>query len=808
MKRALTQKVNRIPACEVDNFTMVESLKPIPPEVNRRARTSAAMIGLAISMGASSLLIPQQGDGAMAAEPTTNSPLPTLPSVPAEAASVVGQQVKSAATAAAITPEAQPVNQAEETGAAKPLVQEHKVREWQPTAIVTGVARQSIVLPEIASTSSHTNNQVAVGNDRQVSNYQPKTINQIGHDIKADNLVATASDSSYGVVSNQLEQSAATEASTALPVSETTANSENLNDLLKAKQAVAINRLKESSNRLRSSLAEWKSEESVISSVRVNEQNAPVAVAGELKPTTGQTNAALGMSDWQPKVAAVEPAIVKAPEVREATVIPQPVLPVVASVYQVKPGDTIDAIARNYGVPAPILAKANNLDNPDRIQVSQLIAIPPQSTNLATGTWQAGSDQTQPYQAEPVSPSFAARNLSSASAKANLPIVTALAPNSGTEEIGVPTVPPSNWTPATASTTSVSSLGTDAVPPSYKGARYQVPTEILKTKQVAGNADRKNLQLTPAPGEPSLFNPDETPNRGPQANSKQQSNPYVERLRAEIMQLREQYRHHQSNDTLQRLNSMGQPDESNSTPKATPPNSAADARSLSNSSNPANSEYDPDRYNEALQGEIQRRQQAKPNNRATAQATVPERALVPNRREQVVATAPLGPEVYQPYNQTAPGMVAPQLPPLDNPENYLPGGVNQNFNGYIWPARGVLTSGYGWRWGRMHKGIDIAAPTGTPIFASAPGVVIYARWNSGGYGNLVDIKHADGSVTRYAHNSRIFVQEGQVVEQGQHISAMGSTGYSTGPHLHFEVHPSGRGAVNPMAFLPRNQARR
>jgi murein DD-endopeptidase MepM/ murein hydrolase activator NlpD len=105
----------------------------------------------------------------------------------------------------------------------------------------------------------------------------------------------------------------------------------------------------------------------------------------------------------------------------------------------------------------------------------------------------------------------------------------------------------------------------------------------------------------------------------------------------------------------------------------------------------------------------------------------------------------------------------------------------------------------------MHRGIDIAAPTGTPIFAAAPGVVVYARWNSGGYGNLVDIRHADGSLTRYGHNSRILVQEGQVVEQGQHISAMGSTGFSTGPHLHFEIHPPGRGAVNPMAFLPRRR---
>ncbi|MGB2925282.1 MAG: peptidoglycan DD-metalloendopeptidase family protein [Limnothrix sp.] len=146
-------------------------------------------------------------------------------------------------------------------------------------------------------------------------------------------------------------------------------------------------------------------------------------------------------------------------------------------------------------------------------------------------------------------------------------------------------------------------------------------------------------------------------------------------------------------------------------------------------------------------------------------------------------------------------VVAPQLPPLANPDEYLPGSAV--FNGYIWPAKGVLTSGYGRRWGRMHKGIDIAAPVGTPIFAAAGGEVVSAGWNSGGYGNLVKIKHQDESVTLYAHNSRILVRNGQQVKQGQQIAAMGSTGFSTGPHLHFELHKQGQGAKNPVAFLPK-----
>ena len=122
--------------------------------------------------------------------------------------------------------------------------------------------------------------------------------------------------------------------------------------------------------------------------------------------------------------------------------------------------------------------------------------------------------------------------------------------------------------------------------------------------------------------------------------------------------------------------------------------------------------------------------------------------------------------------------------------------------GWIWPTQGVFSSGYGWRWGRMHKGIDIANNVGTPILAARSGQVESAGWNDGGYGYLVELRHADGSLTRYAHNSRILVRPGDQVNQGSVISLMGSTGRSTGPHLHFEILPPGRGAMNPLQFLP------
>lgn len=188
-----------------------------------------------------------------------------------------------------------------------------------------------------------------------------------------------------------------------------------------------------------------------------------------------------------------------------------------------------------------------------------------------------------------------------------------------------------------------------------------------------------------------------------------------------------------------------------------------------------------------------------PEQPAQTDSVQPESGAIPS---QLLAAAPLGADAYRvapsmPVGQT----VTPNMPIMPGADQFLPEAPSLS-NGFVWPAQGTFTSGYGWRWGRMHRGIDIAGPVGTPIVAAAPGVVVRSGWNSGGYGNLVDIRHADGSMTRYAHNSRLLVREGQQVRQGEQISEMGSTGYSTGPHLHFEIHPPNSGAANPMAYLP------
>jgi murein DD-endopeptidase MepM/ murein hydrolase activator NlpD len=119
--------------------------------------------------------------------------------------------------------------------------------------------------------------------------------------------------------------------------------------------------------------------------------------------------------------------------------------------------------------------------------------------------------------------------------------------------------------------------------------------------------------------------------------------------------------------------------------------------------------------------------------------------------------------------------------------------------GFVWPVHGILTSGYGWRWGRMHEGIDLAVGVGTPVVSAAAGTVIVAGW-MGGYGNLVVVDHGNGVSTAYGHNTSVTVGVGQSVAQGQLIAYSGNTGHSTGPHVHFEVRINGS-PVDPMGYL-------
>jgi murein DD-endopeptidase MepM/ murein hydrolase activator NlpD len=119
--------------------------------------------------------------------------------------------------------------------------------------------------------------------------------------------------------------------------------------------------------------------------------------------------------------------------------------------------------------------------------------------------------------------------------------------------------------------------------------------------------------------------------------------------------------------------------------------------------------------------------------------------------------------------------------------------------GLIWPVAGPVTSPFGMRWGRMHEGIDIGVPDGTPIHAAASGSVIYAGWEEG-YGNLVILDNGGNLATAYAHQSRIAVSVGQQVAQGDVVGYSGCTGHCLGPHLHFEVRINGS-PVDPLGYL-------
>jgi murein DD-endopeptidase MepM/ murein hydrolase activator NlpD len=322
----------------------------------------------------------------------------------------------------------------------------------------------------------------------------------------------------------------------------------------------------------------------------------------------------------------------------------------------------------------------------------------------------------------------------------------------------------------------------------FQGAIAAVPQSAIATEKPVAIQGTK---VATAPLSTAPFS-EKPAKSGASFDPEASNSPYINNLKSEIIKLREKYR------------ANGQSKAPAAQAKVV---NAVPTISAVSSQNPAakpvasrqvNAEFSPSRYTEALQAEIRTLQQK----RQSEQPPSPTSTSAKSESEQkLVATAPLGSDSYDPLVKPLVGQaVSPDLPPLAAADRYLPENA-ASFKGYIWPAKGVLTSGYGWRWGRMHKGIDIAAPVGTPVVASAPGVVVSAGWNDGGYGNLVEIQHPDGSVTLYAHNNRILVRSGQQVDQGQQIAEMGSTGYSTGPHSHFEIHPAGQGAVNPMTYL-------
>ena len=424
--------------------------------------------------------------------------------------------------------------------------------------------------------------------------------------------------------------------------------------------------------------------------------------------------------------------------------------------YRIRVGDTVSSIARAHGISSAELIRLNGIRNPNRVFAGQALTVP------VSGPQQTLADIIE-------SPSQPVRV--AAAAPTRLPEVADTSELQATQAISEPQIAPAISEQPAPPTSIENEAADDAVavaPAEVEPTAPALPSPSSVEPPVKSELVRNEpVENEPAVAPQVAARPDSA--LEPEVDTANQ-NAYAQALRDDIAV-------------------MAQVDDDVVTPDAQP-TSAASETALALASDVVDDVVDPSAVNPEFEA-------------AASDIEAAEADDVDQPSEVVVARAPLGSENYQDLAEPVTGrMVSPQLPPLsDDPSDHLPSATSP-MDGYLWPARGLLTSGYGWRWGRMHQGIDVAAPVGTPIVAAAPGVVEFSGWNSGGYGNMVDIRHPDGNKTRYAHNSRNLVRVGQKVQQGQQIAEMGSTGYSTGPHLHFEIHVPRQGAVNPVAMLP------
>ncbi|MGJ3249887.1 MAG: LysM peptidoglycan-binding domain-containing protein [Elainellaceae cyanobacterium] len=777
---------------------MAESPRRVLPEVNRRVRTSAAMVGLALSMGAVGALIPRQGDEAAASEPTRSGWF-----IVAE----VPEALKSEPSAVKASADPAPVR----TGSfSTPAPGEHIVREGETLWRLS--RRYGVSVEEILAANGLTSDSIL----------------RVGH-----SLVIPSSSQNSDSVSRRSAPSQSESSSTAAQpvVSRNLAQlqistiSDSSQRVLKARQEQALTTMVEKRNRLKNSLAELQQTE-LDNSGTEQRYSSGVVAASEIQPDepiSNEANESVEFIRYQVEQGDTLSTIARAHQLSpsvliEANQITDPdqlkddqmlIIPKFSpsseleypsaldnpsdsgvSLYrnpstdepelspelgidesslshQIRSGDTIGAIANAYGISQEKVAEINKLDNPNLILEGQKLIIP----------------------------------LESADAKASIPSVDSRVTASSL--------------PFSRSDADANSVATDTPDeenelslPLHVMVDKPTPLNQLgkargeSTPSAAGDAARSPLDAAsdvessqPSPSEETQTVAMRFDDRLSSSVSQSTSSLYVENLMSEIRALADQYRSEQPVDGQQGSSSTEER-------VASLPSSSGVLMPFMEqleSSDAINPDFD-----------------ARPEQSSVSQATLTSSAeqrqatVVADASESStdsssnqIATAPLGSQNYVPLREPITGrMVSPELPPMPGPENYLPEG-SPIFEGYRWPARGVLTSGYGWRWGRMHRGIDIAAPVGTPVFAAAPGTIEFSGWNSGGYGNMVDIRHPDGSKTRYAHNSRNLVRAGQQVDQGQQIAEMGSTGYSTGPHVHFEVHLPNQGTVNPVAYLPQ-----
>ncbi len=747
MKRAFLRKVKSISCSPCP--TTCDEMAQVGQNLSgakRRARTSAAMVGLALSMGATGLLVPRQGDGASAAEPQGS-----------EAASPISRGVAPGSSLQA--PVVDTIN--------------HTVRAGQT---LEKVARQyQVTVEELAAT-----NQLGVHDALRVGQVLkvPATEAALKASARSTQLMALA----------ELSSLPATDASASGSASQIQANRDQ-----------SLNRLKQQREKLKEQLAELRRGD-------VQSASTPSASTISAKPISQTQNQLIEQGTPSPTGQAQSQVVAQVPNqvaVVPITTFPSPLPAAGRSVNNsnglvaASPAPELDWMRVNQSleIPAPAAGLTGS-------QSSESLSRPSVTLPTRVAASQSGTSPLALQQDYQVSPGDTAvriaraHNISlSALVSANrlsdpnvifvgqrlrLPVSQIQTPQTITKAAEQPTLPS-----VVPSSTAANSSAIDDL-----SARTTLPTVPRQSRANSVAIVPSSIAPSPAlsPISPDL--PTVPPTSSPEQVQGTAGNSYVQGLLSEVRALREKRLHQAKTDAT----AVDQ----NASANLAAANLSEQVRDLPVAERVTPAAERPTAINPqaVLNRSANTERQAAP----TTLPRVPQQTRVEERTPTVVAVAPLNPESYAPLTEQVPGrMVSPDLPALPDANRFLPDGV---MNGYIWPARGVFTSGYGWRWGRMHQGIDIAADVGTPIYAAASGVVEYAGWNSGGYGNMVEVRHRDGSMTRYAHMNALYVQKGQQVTQAEQIGEMGSTGYSTGPHLHFEVHLADQGTVNPMAYLP------
>lgn len=741
MKRALKKREKAVLENSSNEDAPVEQVNLVHSLVNCRMSTKAAMIGLAISMGATSLLVTRQSDQALAAEPVGNQN--TASTLPAAS----DTEVKFAPTKSLVElPTVSSVS----------VPEHHAVVE--PTAIsqVSGLGSR---LHKASQMSVQAVEPVVVSSNIKVAKEQNATI---ANPLQLPNQSLTATRKASFAVQP--------------PDAVNTASSE-INAQLKAQQEFAINSLQEKSNRLRRSLAQFRSGQTN------NLSNVPtgfvpsVAVAQTLpQTTTSETGAQpLGNVTDATRRAKLVSKLKQRSVQSVATSIPVTPVGVVTpapTAYEVKPGDTLAQIASIYGTSVSNIVSANNLTNPNQLQVSQKLTIPTENNNNAAASGTVTKTNTN-------------ANSVVADSNSSVPVLVPTLTNRQFQAITEPT-------PASK----------------LLASQYNKPTSVPTTAPAYGMGGDSPI--------PQAITEMQLATQQPDTTKKLKQNPRLRSLQAEIERLREKYRAQQSgNPGATEVSQTSNVSEKIFVPQAGHQAVQIPVYSVNNQADSTATSVSR-LHNQAVPIAVPKPMEmnygVQPvNSQVHATRSIesddavnPE--FLPNNRSPKFIIPTTNVDASQSLGKLRGTTVSPSLPPLAAVDRYLPRPIDESTPtvlGYIWPAKGTLTSGFGMRWGRMHKGIDVANSVGTPVVASADGVIEKAGWNNGGYGNLVDVRHPDGSLTRYGHNSKILVRAGQQVHQGETIALMGSTGFSTGPHSHFEVHPSGKGAVNPIAFLPR-----